>query len=293
MLSWLAVPLAPLSCAAATAGTGTDETRCAPLSGIQSLGLSVTTQLFDPNLSYWLKERIQAVAEKRLTSCGIQINATEVAEPAGQPILTIAIASKGAPGASHIEATVNIWDMVRSSRAQEQMMRLSTWGKRIDLPENADKDDIANHATSLLDSFTADYLVANPRAGAQTIAPVSTTDPTALRGLSPKQPPTESIPLLSGAWDSTYGTVTLHQGDKDNNGFIPVSGYWTDANMAKRGEIQVGKFDPKTRTLTFSFYQPWNKCHGKAILKLSADGHTFDGTKRTGAIHKWRWAMWR
>lgn len=281
------------------AGQAADERSSAALAGIQTVGLAVSTKLSDPSLNSKLQDQLRSIAQKRLASCGILITPADAAESAGKPILTIVIAPEQVARNNYIEAALNLLDLVRSPRAQDQYIRLQTWAKKADFPSSPDNDDITNHVTSLLDSFMADYLVANPRLpGSNPTQNANSTTP-ALRGMTPTVVQQDNAPSLSGSWDSTYGTVTLHQGDRDSKGLILVSGYWVEANAGKRGEkwgkrgeIQVGRFDPKTETLTFSFYEPWQDSHGKAVLKLSSDGQTLDGTRRLG-MHKWKWTMWR
>src|SRR5258706_5056264 len=51
----------------------TDESRSAPLAGIQTVGLAVSAEMSDPTLSAKLQEQLKLVAERKLASCPIPI----------------------------------------------------------------------------------------------------------------------------------------------------------------------------------------------------------------------------
>lgn len=88
---------------------------------------------------------------------------------------------------------------------------------------------------------------------------------------------------LTGTWDSDFGWVTL---DARKSG--TVSGHWVQA-AGKRGRITRGTFASSSRTLTFSFVQPWNGENGSATFTLSADGNKLDGTwKHSFSGGKWQ-----
>lgn len=76
---------------------------------------------------------------------------------------------------------------------------------------------------------------------------------------------------ISGTWKSAYGPVTL----RVHNG--GVTGSWNQGR-GKIGKIVSGAYQPQARTLTFKYYQDWNKQNGSAALKLSGDGKRLTGT---------------
>src|SRR6185503_12672588 len=67
---------------------------------------------------------------------------------------------------------------------------------------------------------------------------------------------------LSGTWQSDWGPVTLRV---SKNG---VSGSWKQT-ATDIGQITGGSFDEKTKTLTFTYSQAWNKKTGKVSLVFS------------------------
>lgn len=75
-----------------------------------------------------------------------------------------------------------------------------------------------------------------------------------------KKKGTPSSQSLVGFWNSNYGRVYFRK-----NGSV-YSGYFQSEKG--RGVIKNGSFNNKSKTLTFEYYQPWNKANGSAELKL-------------------------
>jgi len=119
-----------------------------------------------------------------------------------------------------------------------------------------------------------------------TLTAAATTPPpkatiTATRTAVPQTPLPEGVLSqavnISGIWDSDFGQVTMALWQSQDSRLFPVTGSWIQKD-GNKGIIESGTFDPKSRVLEFSYYQPWNKIEGSARFDLSADGKTLKGT---------------
>jgi len=103
-----------------------------------------------------------------------------------------------------------------------------------------------------------------------------------------KDPP--DVPNLSGTWQTNYGPLTFLQSG------LSLSGSW-DQGHEKPGIIKSGSLNPATRTVTFTYFQPWDQASGTATLTLSPDGNQLTGdwseTYPTGGSRSGTWAMSR
>jgi hypothetical protein len=90
---------------------------------------------------------------------------------------------------------------------------------------------------------------------------------------------------IFGTWNSNFGTFTFTGSPQH------VTGSW-DQGPGKQGKITAGTFNPTTRTLAFSYHQPWNNQDGVAELTLSTDGLQLEGTWSQGNANG-RWIMTR
>lgn len=111
--------------------------------------------------------------------------------------------------------------------------------------------------------------------------------PLSAAGAYAAQTPGGDTQLIGGRWQSNFGPVTL-VAQPGANGVVNVTGSYQQA-ADKRGEIKSGSYDPKTRILEFTYWQPWSRQEGTGRLQLSADGKTLTGTwKLANNIGEWR-----
>ena len=73
---------------------------------------------------------------------------------------------------------------------------------------------------------------------------------------------------IAGSWNSKYGSVILNIAP--NGG---ISGFWKQDKG--QGTISNGLF--VGNSLAFSYYEPWSRASGTALLMLESDGRTLSG----------------
>ena len=73
---------------------------------------------------------------------------------------------------------------------------------------------------------------------------------------------------IAGSWTSKYGTVIFNI--TPNGG---ISGFWKQDKG--QGTVSNGLF--VGNSLAFSYYEPWSKATGTALLVLASDGRTLTG----------------
>jgi hypothetical protein len=81
-----------------------------------------------------------------------------------------------------------------------------------------------------------------------------------------KDPESDPPPLhVAGKWNSNRGAVTITGANQ------AITGSWTQPGQKAPGQIKSGRWDPRKRTLTFEYRQPWNAQVGAAVLMLVED----------------------
>ncbi len=91
-------------------------------------------------------------------------------------------------------------------------------------------------------------------------------------------------------WDSDWGKVTISYSGSGNT--LSITGSWVQGSSGT-GTMTSGSFDRTSRTLTFRYYQPWNKANGGATFAMTADGMRMSGTWKHDGGAGGSWTMTR
>ena len=74
---------------------------------------------------------------------------------------------------------------------------------------------------------------------------------------------------IVGKWQSNWGPVFFK---------ADLTGSWYQGSASKVGQIKDWTYDPKTRSLVFHYYQPWNQMSGTGTLTLLEDSKRLAGS---------------